>query len=1018
VGLRCIRSAPLNHLETLLHAVQTLQNLPPLVAALGHQPLWESVPSDIWPWPISHGRQVVVIGRTAELPWFALESQEPGKEATLFARRLGKRGRVAIVIALDAVHRQLAIALALEGYPGVQINLAAPGREAVASIRRLSALPEGGTLAFATKAADALSAQTVSHRFFRVFRSTLEAMAAKLPGPMNAADRHSLALLQLTRVLFLYFIQSKGWLAGRDRFLAEQVDSCLARHRSIQRDLLRPLFFGTLNQPRLGRSRTAAGFGELPFLNGGLFEPHALERRHRTDVANEVWRDAFDLLFERFHFTVTEGEADGRVAPDMLGRVFEGVMEPDQRRASGTFYTPAALVSAILDAALVPLLERRLHCTAAVAERRLMDADPQILESLRSLTILDPAVGSGAFLLASLERLAGPGISGQLTSRKRRVLKQNLFGVDQSAAAVRLTELRLWLAVIADDPAEGGDKVAPLPNLDCLIRQGDSLFDPVGLTQGTTPRNRALVAEMSALRRAVVPATGAEKRLLVRKLHRIEARVLGDTIEAAEEDTELGLRECLDQARGLDLFGQRRGLDRELRNRMVQLRCRLRSLRRAHRELDRDGEVPWFHYQSHFADVFARGGFDLVLGNPPWLRSEAIPVEVRTRLAGRYRWWRTAGGAYGNRPDLAVAFVERALELTRPGGVMAMLVPAKIATTGYGVALRHGIASTTTLHVVAEVTREAGAEFDATVYPMALIASKEAPAPTHRLRHTLEDRPGSSIRQSGLRGGAPWILMSDNVRGIVAGLARSHGKLGDRFTCRLGVKTGLNQLFLNPPEDLEPEVLRWAVRGRNLKPFRFDSTTRFLWTHGDDGRPRPELPPKAASYVAPFLAELRARSDARDGLPWAVFRARPAIAAYRVIWADLSRTLAAAALTTASDLQYIPLNSCYIIVATSANQAETLAAWLNSTWLRAAARLVAVPASGGFSRFNAQTVSALPLPESALTDPALSDLNRAGREGIHVQEELDVIVARHLGLSGSAQNALRAVVDGTTSNCR
>ena len=113
--------------------------------------------------------------------------------------------------------------------------------------------------------------------------------------------------------------------------------------------------------------------------------------------------------------------------------------------------------------------------------------------------------------------------------------------------------------------------------------------------------------------------------------------------------------------------------------------------------------------------MFARGGFDLILGNPPWLRSEAIPAEVRARLAGRFRWWRTSSGAYGNRPDLSVAFVERAWELARPGGVVAMLVPAKIATTGYAVALRHALASTTTLHVVAEVTREAGAEFDATV---------------------------------------------------------------------------------------------------------------------------------------------------------------------------------------------------------------------------------------------------------------------------------------------------------------
>jgi hypothetical protein len=347
-----------------------------------------------------------------------------------------------------------------------------------------------------------------------------------------------------------------------------------------------------------------------------------------------------------------------------------------------------------------------------------------------------------------------------------------------------------------------------------------------------------------------------------------------------------------------------------------------------------------------------------------------------------------------------------------------MLVPAKIASTGYAVALRHALASTTSLHVVAEVTREAGAEFDATVYPMALITSKEAPTSGHRLRHTLAQRPGSKVRQSGLQGGGPWILAADDVRSIMTSFERSHPRVGDRFICRLGVKTGLNQLFLNPPEDLEPEVVRWAIRGRNLQPFRVSPTTRLLWTHEDDGRPRLQLPPRALAYVLPFLDQLRARSDSRDGPPWTVFRAQAAVAPCRVVWADLSRNLAAAALTGDSDSQYIPLNSCYVVVTSSIADAERLTAWLNSTWVRAAARLLAVPAYSGFSRFNARTVSALPLPDSALGDPELSAISRAGKDGMNVQEELDAIAARHLGLTPAAQRTLTAVGNGGAPNRR
>ena len=154
----------------------------------------------------------------------------------------------------------------------------------------------------------------------------------------------------------------------------------------------------------------------------------------------------------------------------------------------------------------------------------------------------------------------------------------------------------------------------------------------------------------------------------------------------------------------------------------------MRSMQRA---LARESEVPWFDYRVQFADVFAAGGFDLVIGNPPWLRAEQLPPDLRRRLAGRYRWWRASGVGYANRPDFAVAFLERSLELAAPGGVVAMLVPAKIATAGYGAATRHGLATTTTLVAAADLTGAPHAVFEATVYPLALIARKaSSPATT------------------------------------------------------------------------------------------------------------------------------------------------------------------------------------------------------------------------------------------------------------------------------------------------
>lgn len=993
----------------MLRGLLRPSDLPTLVAALGHEPLWEEVPEP--------GRQpaaesgIAVVGRAGAFAWYCVSGSRAERRARALARRLARRGRVAGVFGLDPELHRLTIAIALEGAQPLVVDLAAPGGLALGCLARLADTRQGGTLAYAARAAEALSGETAGRRFFRAFRATLERMATGLPGPVQSEDRHSLALLQLTRVLFLYFVQAKGWLGGRERFLAEEVDRCLSRKRRIHRDLLRPLFFGTLNRPATQRGKLAVAFGGVPFLNGGLFEPHALERRFRGDVPNEIWREAFDGLFERFHFTLSERPRDGSVAPDMLGRVFEGVMAPDQRRASGTYYTPAVLVRRLLDAALVALVSGWLGCGEAEAERRIESGEREALRLLDRVSILDPASGSGAFLVGALERLASlRGESGRaLALRKRRILQRNLFGVDVSAAAVRLSELRLWLAVIADDPAERPDAVMPLPNLDCLIRQGDSLFEPVATAERLACPSAGAATGLARLRRQLVTATGMEKRRLLRELQRAEVRATGEALAAAQERVAGEMNECLRAARARDLFGQQRGLDRELRDRLCGLRDEARALRRARRTLDQEHEVPWFHYQSHFAEVFVRGGFDLVLGNPPWLRAEEIPPTLQRRLAGRYRWWKPAGPTYAHRPDLAVAFLERGIELTAPGGITAMLVPAKIASAGYGAAVRHGLTASTSLLVIADLTGPGDVAFDATVYPLAIVTRRSVPRTTHRVRTTLQRQRCNRVPQSALRGGSPWILARDRLRRAIELLGFEHPHLAEHCSCHLGVKTGANAVFLSPPATFEPELLRWAIRGRDLHPFRVVPHTRLLWPYDMNGNVLDPLPASAAEFLKPHEAVLRARADYRAGANpfWQLFRARPASAPHRVIWADLGRRLTAVALTAPGDDQFIPLNSCYVAVTQTEAHADQLAAWLNCTWIRVIARLGAVPAAGGFARFNAGIVGQLPLPPSVLTDPDLATLARAGRRGEVIQPDLDEITARHLGLSADSRRELQ-----------
>ena len=990
----------------LLRTIHRIEDLPRLAVALGYEARWRELPAG----SLRSTGKPVLIGQLGDLCWYGISA--PGAGAVRVVRGLIARGLPAGVVAYHAEARSIAVAWGAAR--PLEIRLDAPDPLALARLNRAAAIPGEHALASARRIGDALNGLGVDQRFFAGFRRVLESVIAALPSSVPRLDRHGIGLLLLTRILFLYFVEAKGWLAGRPRFLREEVDRCLSARRSLHRHLLRPLFFGTLNRPADQRSALARRYGAVPFLNGGLFEPHPLERRWRVTVPTPVIRDAFDTLFERFHFTLSTGP-DEAIAPDMLGRVFEGVMAPDERHATGTYYTPDALVRATLHDGLATWLSGRLGIGWSEAAARLDSPDAPARHALQSIRLLDPAVGSGAFLLGALRLLAGPEGTrrGSRASALRRVLAGGLFGVDRNPAAVRLAELRLWLEVVAADPGERAEQVAPLPNLDALVRQGDSLRDPE-LGAGSFRLSRRRVVELAGLRRGVLLGVGQAKAGALRALRRAELVLARDATGAAIERLDARIAELLEHGRSPTLFGGPRGLTREECQTLASLRAARRRERERRRVLDRSGEVPWFSYATQFADVLARGGFDLVVGNPPWVRAEALAPDIRRQLAERFRWMkgvRAGGAGYAHQPDLAVAFLARALELTAPRGVVACLVPAKLATTGYAAAARADLARCTTISLAANLAGDPRAGFDATVYPMALVTTNAPPSESHVVRLTLDSpalRHGIPQRQMSQ---GPWVLGAGPAGELIQRIGRRWPPLGERFTCHLGVKTGLNRVFLDPGCEVEPELLRWAVRGRDVRPFRAHPVRRILWPCDESGRPLSRLPPGASRHLSPHHGELRRRADHSGGPPWEIFRTAPALAPHRVVWSDVARRLEAAPLNGRAASTPIALNSCYLIPLERAQVALRLTAWLNSGWSRALARTGAEPASGGFARFNARVVSMLPLPEAVLHSTELVELARRGVAGTLDQADLDDCCADILGL-GSGERGLLAELAG------
>lgn len=947
------------------------------------------------PVPAGNGGDLFEVGALAGLPVWSMLAHPA--DAVRRARWLTRRGVLGLLLSEDGIGPRLGLAVTVAP---VRLAILDSRSEDLLLFRRIrrAAIGQNTGLGAAIALADALDLDATGRRAFRLLHGLIHRATTMLPERVPLADRHSWALMQVTRLFFLRFVESEGWLDGNPRFLAEAFGRCLAARRDPTRHLLHPLFFGTLNRPASERSRLARDFGAIPFLNGGLFEPHPLERRWHMRLPVEFWHEAFTTLVDRIDVSLDRDRADGSVTPELLGRVFEGVMESEERQREGAFFTPPALVEAITREAIACHLAPKLARSESELASALDDPDPALQAALLDIRVLDPAAGSGAFLVGALGLLHGPGQRDR--NRVNHLVTKRLYGVDRHPGAVQLAELRLWLEVLRAQRGDSAAVLPPLPNLDTTIRAGDALIDPV-ITRGVAVADATGLAGHQA---RVAHAHGAEKRRAVAALARAELMAVLRSLREHEARIERRVLELLEAQRVPSLFHERRRIDHGARHLLRALRADRAAIRAEQRRLKQDSTRGPFAMSVAFAPVLSNGGFDLVLGNPPWVRAERIPPGLRAQLAGRYRWW-TSGDGKGWRhlPDLAVAFVERSTQLLRSGGTMALLVPAKLATAGYATAMRAGLGSQCALHRVADLTGDPRAGFEATTYPFAIIASRRSPLAEHGVRLGLQaDAP--CISQHEWQGNTTWSLGPPRAQALLARLLRQYPPLREAVAPQLGVKTGANEVFLDPPERLAP-FCRLAVRGRDVGAFRADPRTALLWPADARGRPVRQLPAPLAAYLEPLESRLRRRSDLHEGPWWRLFRTGAATAPHRVVWCDLALALRA---TTLADPAMIPLNSCYVAALPSATAADALTAWLNSTWIGALARLMAEPASGQYARFGARAVGSVPLPGEVLGDPVLAAITLAAADH-DVREALDRHVAQLLGLGGDDCEALGAV---------
>ncbi len=783
-----------------------------------------------------------------------LDGQVSARATAAWARSIAGRDATAQHLVLFADARYRTVGLTASGLDGVLRDLVLqrqqPRPTDLETLAEMVARPGEGGVALAIRYARALDRARVGRRFFLEFRAHRTRVATgwtNIPRRLRA-EREQLALLHLCRLMFLYFLQRQGHLAGDPAFLPGLLRRWQRQPRigtTFHRDVLVPLFFGALNTRPERRTAAARALGPLPYLNGGLFERTRLEQRFDgLDLADEVSAALFEELLERYRFTardhaddIVDGAFAAGIDPEMLGRVFEGMMAEDRRGDTGTFFTPPAVVDRLVTRALSAHLAARTGLTDAMLDRLMRTrsrdvadarARQRLARAAAGLRVLDPACGSGAFLLGALSRIAA--LRATLDVRhdgdalRRDIVTRGIYGVDIQGDAALLCALRLWLALSV--PA-AGRVVDPLPNLDRRIRQGDALLDPLDLAMPGTrahvvDRGAAIDARVRAAVRALTPASTRyiaadpdERSHLLKDLADGEARLAAAWIDAIEHRLAGQLAEARARAAERDLWQQPSTAARAAASAIGRIETRTADTARIRRALEDGRALPFFSFGVHFADA-ALHGFDLVVSNPPWIRAHRWPAALASAVRSRYAVCRSPGWRAGTRLagapraaaaqiDLSLLFLERVLALLAPHGTLGMLMPAKILRSLYGGSARRMLLRDTAISSVEDHSLDQRSIFRADAFAAAIVATRGAPATRVRVCMIRRGRRPRAFRipQNELPLfpddiESPWLIAPRRVTRVFRTMQAAGPLLGlhTGLRVRRGIFTGANDVLV------------------------------------------------------------------------------------------------------------------------------------------------------------------------------------------------------------------------------
>ena len=533
------------------------------------------------------------------------------------------------------------------------------------------------------------------------------------------------------RLVFLHFLQRKGWMCSDRKFMLHLLQNTNHKDDFLDR-VLEPLFFAVLNTHSKERllkiekhNAIIAGnknkvewdvaqieaWSSIPYLNGGLFEEDHADGC-RCIFPYEYFIALFDF-FSQYNFTVDENDpsdAEVGVDPEMLSKIFESLLEDNKDK--GAFYTPKEIVSYMCRSALSSYL--KVPLSSLGVQESAVDAfvnNPQehhdfteeqrtvLLDSLRTVRICDPAIGSGAFPVGMMNLLyqcrhSLEGSDARAVDIKTDIIQHNIFGVDIEQGAVDIARLRFWLALVVDE-----EEAHALPNLDYRIVRGNSLlttFNNEYINLGEDkPSNRTKLAKLKkqlAIAQGEYYNLSGEEKLqkeieIKLLLLDIIAMRLDIDIKVADEvatdnptlfDMPRNARQTKAQKEAIALAEQKR----KSRVQLKELRKKLLGSKKISLIERARTDINFFDWDIIFSDVFAeKKGFDVVIGNPPY--GVSIKDDYRKAVVNHL----------GNVPDYEIYyyFIEIAHRCLMEKGILSYIIPNTYLFNTYANTYRHSI---------------------------------------------------------------------------------------------------------------------------------------------------------------------------------------------------------------------------------------------------------------------------------------------------------------------------------------